>query len=186
MFPITDFIDVDRFIFDISELRESKLKKALFGAKLIPSVIKYGSAKKALANKLKEYIINDELPNGVRISKLLEEIIERGNYTALGEFHQYFLFLGMMHFQDYYTYDVNRVQRCSIHYAAGDRVIPFCTYNVFPNIHRDSFLKSHRTIENEENLKKKSLEAKERVISFRERKDEITASPIYKEAYRGI
>ncbi|MCD6171626.1 MAG: radical SAM protein [Thermoplasmata archaeon] len=186
MFPITDFIDVDRFIFDISELRESKLKKALFGAKLIPSVIKYGSAKKALANKLKEYIINDELPNGVRISRLLEEIIERGNYTALGEFHQYFLFLGMMHFQDYYTYDVNRVQRCSIHYAAGNKLIPFCTYNVFPNIHRDSFLKSHRTIENEENLKKKSLEAKERVISFRERKDEITASPIYKEAYRGI
>ena len=182
--PITDFIDVDKFIIDITKLHDSKLKKALFGAKLIPTAIKYGSLRKALAKKLEEYIILDELPNGIKISKLLEEIIEKGNYKALGEFHQYFLFLGMMHFQDYYNYDINRVQRCSIHYGAGKKLIPFCTYNVFPHIHRDKFLKINRvTGERAEKLMNKSLEAKEKVISFRDRKDEIISSPIYKDTY---
>ncbi len=187
MHAITEFIDVDRFIMDIIEMHGSKLKKALFGAKLVPTAIKYGSLRKALAEKLKGYILQDELPNGVKISDLLEEIIEKGNYKALGAFHQYFLFFGMMHFQDYYNYDVNRVQRCSIHYAAGKRIIPFCTYNVFPSIHRDRFLKLNRIKGKEaEKLMEESKKAKEKVIEFRERKDEIVASPIYKNAYRNL
>jgi len=187
LIPINYFVDVDRFIMDIMEMHESKLKKALFGAKLIPTAIKYGSLRRALAEKLMEYILNDELPNGVKISKLLADVIEKGNYKALGEFHQYFLFFGMMHFQDYYNYDVNRVQRCSIHYAAGKRIIPFCTYNVFPSIHRDRFLRIKRLKgEDAEKLMKKSMKAKERVIKFREKIEEIKASPIYKNAYRNV
>ena len=37
-----------------------------------------------------------------------------------------------MHFMDRYNYDVARVRRCVIHYAAGDGVYPFCTYNCGP------------------------------------------------------
>ena len=140
--------------------------------------------RKALAEKLKEYIIQDELPSGDKLSEILEDVIEKGDYRALGKFHHQFLFLGMMHFQDYYNYDVNRVQRCSIHYLAGNRLIPFCTYNVFPNIHRDRYLSKHKvTGERAEKLVKKSMEAKERVEKFRERKDEIVSSETYRKIY---
>jgi len=40
----------------------------------------------------------------------------------------------MMHFQDPYNFDLERVKRCGIHYATPDgRIIPFCSYN---NIYR--------------------------------------------------
>ncbi len=184
LIPITEFVDVDKFIGDISQIQSSALKKALFGAKLVPDAIKYGSMRRALAEKLKEYIIQDELPSGDKLSEILEDVIEKGDYRALGKFHHQFLFLGMMHFQDYYNYDVNRVQRCSIHYLAGNRLIPFCTYNVFPNIHRDRYLSKHKvTGERAEKLVKKSMEAKERVEKFRERKDEIVSSETYRKIY---
>jgi len=41
----------------------------------------------------------------------------------------------IMHFQDLYNIDLNRVQRCGIHYATPDgRMIPFCSYNT---LHRE-------------------------------------------------
>ena len=61
-----------------------------------------------------------------------------GTYEALGEFHYKTLFLGMMHFMDEYNYDVERVERCVIHYAMPDgRIVPFCTFNVIPELYRD-------------------------------------------------
>ncbi len=184
LIPITEFIDVDKFLKDIDKMRGSRLRKAVFGAKLISGAIVHGGIRKALAKTLGTYIIQDELPNGNRLSSILDAIFEKGDYKSLGLFHNYFLFFGMMHFQDYYNYDINRVQRCSIHYAAGRRIIPFCTYNVFPDIHRDRFLRIHRVKgEREKELQKKSMEAKERVVKFREKKDEIVKNPIYKEVY---
>jgi len=44
-----------------------------------------------------------------------------------------------MHFMDPYNFDLERVERCCIHYAVPDgRLIPFCTMNT---IHRQSFEK---------------------------------------------
>jgi hypothetical protein len=38
-----------------------------------------------------------------------------------------------MHFMDSYNYDVERVRRCVIHYAAPDgKLYPFCAYNAGP------------------------------------------------------
>jgi len=38
--------------------------------------------------------------------------------------------IGMMHFQDPYNFDLERLERCGIHYAVPDgRVIPFCAMN---------------------------------------------------------
>ncbi|MCD6411083.1 MAG: radical SAM protein [Thermoplasmata archaeon] len=184
LIPITEFVDVDRFLKDVKELHDNPLKKVILGLEILPKAIKYLSFRKALAKKVKEYIIRDELPNGKRLSDVLDRVFAEGNYASLREFHYSFLFLGMMHFQDYYNYDINRVKRCSIHYACGDRIVPFCTYNVFPSIYRDKYLKS-RAIKGKrgEKLMKESMEAKERVERFRERKDEIVNSPIYKEVY---
>ena len=131
-----------------------------------------------------DYIIQDELPNGDFLSSMLEEIIDKGDYSTLRKFHYSFIFLGMMHFQDYYNYDVNRVQRCSIHYSAADRLIPFCTYNVFPSVHRDRFLKENMvTGERAERLKQESLKAKQRVEAFHQSIDDIVQSPIYQDVY---
>jgi len=184
LIPVTEFVDATRFLKDVRQLSYSLSKRVKFGIQLLPDAIKHLSFKKALARRIYDYIIQDELPNGKKISDILDRILEEGNYRALREFHYNFLFLGMMHFQDYYNYDVNRVQRCSIHYAAGNRIIPFCTYNVFPSIYRDKYLKSHALKgKKAEKLMKKSLEAKERVEKFREKKEEIVNSLIYKEVY---
>jgi uncharacterized radical SAM superfamily Fe-S cluster-containing enzyme len=41
--------------------------------------------------------------------------------------------LAVMHFMDSYNYDVERVKRCVIHYAAPNGLIyPFCAYNSGP------------------------------------------------------
>jgi uncharacterized radical SAM superfamily Fe-S cluster-containing enzyme len=43
------------------------------------------------------------------------------------------LLMAAMHFQDAYNYQLDRVRRCVIHYAAADgRMYPFCTYNSGP------------------------------------------------------
>lgn len=45
------------------------------------------------------------------------------------------MFVGCMHFMDPYNFDVERVERCCIHYATPDkRIIPFCSYNT---LHRE-------------------------------------------------
>jgi uncharacterized radical SAM superfamily Fe-S cluster-containing enzyme len=184
LLPITEFIDVNRFMNDISEMDRSILKKVAFGAKLIKDRLARENFRKALAKRMSEYIIQNELPNGELLSDMLEEIIEKGDYSTLRKFHYSFIFLGMMHFQDYYNYDVNRVQRCSIHYSAADRLIPFCTYNVFPSIHRDKFLREHMaTGERAERLKQESLQAKQRVEAFHQLIDDIIQSSIYQDVY---
>jgi uncharacterized radical SAM superfamily Fe-S cluster-containing enzyme len=69
---------------------------------------------------------------------LIKNAFMYGNYDALGKFHTNALFLGMMHFMDEYNYDVERVERCVIHYAMPDgRTVPFCTFNVIPELYRD-------------------------------------------------
>jgi len=47
--------------------------------------------------------------------------------------------IGCMHFQDPYNFDLDRVERCVIHYAVPDgRIVPFCSMN---SIHRSAIEK---------------------------------------------
>jgi uncharacterized radical SAM superfamily Fe-S cluster-containing enzyme len=56
----------------------------------------------------------------------------RGENEAQG-FTYRTLMLAGMHFMDSYNYDVERVKRCVIHYAAPNGLIyPFCAYNSGP------------------------------------------------------
>jgi uncharacterized radical SAM superfamily Fe-S cluster-containing enzyme len=187
--PITDFIDVDRFLHDLNKIDRSVLSKASFALGLVPNMLRTRNIRKSLAKKIHRYIVTDKLPSGVRISRLLDEIIERGSHSALGGFHQHFLFLGMMHFMDPYNYDVQRVQRCCIHYGSPDgRVIPFCTYNVFPKQYRDLILKENRVkdVEVEEELKEKEKEGTRFVLDFRQRISGVKNSEIYRSYYKGL
>lgn len=65
---------------------------------------------------------------------LMRGMLSSGKYDSLGDFMRSILLVGMMHFQDPYNYDLERVNRCVIHYGIPDgRIIPFCAYN---SIHR--------------------------------------------------
>jgi len=65
-------------------------------------------------------------------------------FGSIGGFHVKGLFLGMMHFQDKYNEDLERLQRCDIHYVTPDlRIIPFCAFNVIPEWYRDRIQKKY-------------------------------------------
>jgi len=56
------------------------------------------------------------------------------SYQSLANLRRRIFLLGCMAFMDLYTFDVNRVRRCVVHYVTPDlRIIPFCAYN---NVHR--------------------------------------------------
>ncbi|MFW6458810.1 MAG: tetraether lipid synthase Tes [Halodesulfurarchaeum sp.] len=129
--PITDFFEVGPFLEALREIAEEyemglkKLQKARVAVKLLW--------------ELHRRIDSEAEPEGVAMGRWLLEALTRGTYEGLVEFHRNSLFLGMMHFMDPYNYDVDRVQRCDIHYAMPDgRVVPFCAYNVLPELYRDA------------------------------------------------
>ena len=93
---------------------------------------------------LNRYIDKEKQPKSVNFSKLLMSLILKRDFASMGAFQLKTLFLGMMHFQDEYTYDIKRVEKCDIHYSMPDgRVLPFCTFNVFPEVYRDKIQKQY-------------------------------------------
>jgi hypothetical protein len=104
--------------------------------------------RKAIAAKamlgITRFIDKEKQPKGINFLKLLMSIFLKHDFESMGRLQLNSLFLGMMHFQDEYNYDINRVERCSIHYAMPDgEVLPFCTFNVFPEIYRDKIQKQY-------------------------------------------
>ena len=151
LIPITRFIDIHGLLEflkeqteDIEKSKVKKLGKAFSGVKLLLNV--------------KKFIDEKKKPRELDISKIITSAITGGSYNSLSEFHKKSLFIGMMHFMDLYNYDIDRVQRCCIHYAVPDgRLIPFCAFNVIPQVFRDKTQKefSISAKEWEKNNKKK-------------------------------
>jgi len=68
------------------------------------------------------------------VRKLITSVITKGSYEALGDFMRRMVMIGIMHFQDVWNFDLDRVQKCAIHYVTPDmKIRSFCTYN---SIHR--------------------------------------------------
>lgn len=124
--PITDFIDVDKFM----ELLN----------KTIPDLdrhSKYGNTKAILKamKELPKTVDTKKSPSYIDIIDLLKNIFVKQDYEALGNFHVNALLVSCMHFMDPFNFDQDRVRDCVIHYATPDgRIIPFCSYN---NIYRE-------------------------------------------------
>ncbi len=60
-------------------------------------------------------------------------MFKEGGKKGAADFSWRMMYVGGMHFQDNYNYDIERVKRCVIHYASPDgRIIPFCAYNTGP------------------------------------------------------
>jgi len=117
--PITQFIDVEGFLEEAKEIAE-EVKGSKF-AKI------KGMAK---AMRLLKYIDDKSMPEGMKIKEVIKEILGKRDKSSLSKFHWQSLYIGAMHFQDLYNYDIQRVMRCGIHYVTPDgRIIPFCAYN---------------------------------------------------------
>ena len=122
--PITRFIDVEKMMDFLEEISKKPIpwwKKPYVAWKLY--------------RKLKECIDEKEKPQYLNIEKMLLDILLGRKY--LDEFSYEAVLIGCMHFQDAYNFDLERVQRCAIHYALPDgRIIPFCPFNT---VHRKEF-----------------------------------------------
>ncbi|MCL5429984.1 MAG: radical SAM protein [Candidatus Marsarchaeota archaeon] len=133
--PITDFVDAAGMVEHLQKgVEEMRGKNRL--------------ARKAVAVKtllqLPRFVDKAKQPKSINFSKMLMDIMLKRNFNSMGALHSRTLFIGMMHFQDEYTYDIHRVEKCDIHYAMPDgQVLPFCTFNVFPEVYRDKIQKQY-------------------------------------------
>lgn len=125
--PMMSFVDIPALF----EYLEEKTDELNSGAS------KYLIAAKFLSH-INSFVDKKKQPNGLSFAKLLTNAILKHDYSSVGQFHIRSLFLGMMHFQDKYNQDEERLQRCDIHYLTPDlRIIPFCSFNVIPEWYRD-------------------------------------------------
>ena len=128
--PITEFIDVEGFMEFLMESAEEINKSKIGKLKAMAKMMRLGG----------KFIDREKAPAVFDNFTSLTDILEGGNRESLAEFHRKALFIGAMHFQDAYNFDLERVKRCGIHYATPDhRIIPFCSYNA---IHRPSVEKA--------------------------------------------
>ncbi len=113
--PITKLANVDKFAATMKKVYELASKGNKTEAKLrLAGAIRY-----VKFGFMRKYVLG---------------VLTKGDYKSLGDLQRKSLLLTSMHFMDPYNFDLERVERCLIHYAVPDgRIIPFCTMN---SIHR--------------------------------------------------
>lgn len=120
---ITQFLDLKGFLED--------MEKIVGGVKSFSLKIRVICAAKAL-NALSFHFKKEKAPPGLTFLKFLETIFDLKSPKTDKKKDRGFktLMVGGMHFMDNFNFDVERVQRCVIHYVAPDgRMYPFCAYN---------------------------------------------------------
>jgi uncharacterized radical SAM superfamily Fe-S cluster-containing enzyme len=124
---ITKFVDIPGLVEYLSEKTDE----------IYSGTNRYLVAAKVLT-QISSFVDRSKQPHGLSFSKLLTDALVKHDYAAVGQFHLKSMFLGMMHFQDKFNQDEERLQRCDIHYLTPDlRIIPFCSFNVLPEWYRD-------------------------------------------------
>ena len=151
LIPMTKFVDIKGML----EFLEEKTEELGSGAN------SYLIAAKFLS-KINSFVNKEKQPKGLSLAKLLTSALLKHDYSSVGQFHLNSMFLGMMHFQDKYNQDEERLQRCDIHYVTPDlRIIPFCSFNVIPEWYRDRIQQKYGIpIEEWEKKSGEKLEAK--------------------------
>jgi len=115
--PVTRFIDVEglfKFIDSESEIK-GPFKKLRVASSFLKNVDKFVDYEKA--------------PHGFNLKKLLKDAAIGGSYDSLRGFHYKSLFIGSMWFQDAFNLNIDRLERCVIHYTTLEGIVPFCSYN---------------------------------------------------------
>jgi uncharacterized radical SAM superfamily Fe-S cluster-containing enzyme len=126
--PVTRFIDVGPMLKEMDVLAR----------KAGPRKIKFFSKLEAW-NTLRKFFHEERAPEGLTFNLFLQTLqgmtdkrYGRGEHEQKGFTYRTLMVAGM-HFMDSYNYDVERVKRCVIHYAAPNGLIyPFCAYNSGP------------------------------------------------------
>ncbi|MGD0476848.1 MAG: tetraether lipid synthase Tes [Nitrososphaerales archaeon] len=125
--PLPEFVDIPGVI----EYLDEKIEEINSGTN------RYLVAAKVLT-KISSFVNKEKQPKDLSFAKLLTDALVKHDYSSVGQLHLKSMFLGIMHFQDKYNQDEERVQRCDIHYITPDlRIIPFCAFNVLPEWYRD-------------------------------------------------
>ena len=129
--PITRFIDVEGLVecmeYEATGTCLSKFEKLKMNGRIL--------------RKIPRFIDDSQIPEGLELKKMILNVFLKGSRESLVDFHMNsgFLFIGVMHFQDLYNMDLERLERCPIHYALPDgRIIPFCSYNAYHRFNRNS------------------------------------------------
>jgi uncharacterized radical SAM superfamily Fe-S cluster-containing enzyme len=115
--PVTRFIDVEALLAFIN--KESEIKGPLKKVRIAASFLKH----------LNDFVDEDKAPHGFDLKKLVKDAALGGSYDSLRGFHYKSLFVGSMWFQDAFNLNVERLQRCVIHYTTLEGIVPFCAYN---------------------------------------------------------
>jgi 7,8-dihydro-6-hydroxymethylpterin dimethyltransferase len=124
LIPINRFLDVEGLLERIGEEAEKFDNSGLGKLKMKGNILR----------DISKFADNAKAPRDLNVAKMLLSVFWNGTKQSLREFHSRSLFLGVMHFQDQYNMDLERLQSCGVHYATPDgRIIPFCSYNT---IHR--------------------------------------------------
>jgi 7,8-dihydro-6-hydroxymethylpterin dimethyltransferase len=127
MIPINHFVDFDKFfrgILKTAQNVEDQSKFSLLATLFMSSTL-----------SMNMLLVTKEVGIFTLMKAILKMFVSP-NYQSLGPIRRRIFLLGCMAFMDQYTFDVNRVKRCVVHYVTPNlKVIPFCAYN---NIHRKS------------------------------------------------
>ncbi len=126
--PVTRFVDVGAMMQDLDRL-----------ARRIPHQRVKLFSKVRAWHAVRRHFYEDRAPEGLTFQRFLQTLqgftdkrYGRGELEQKG-FTYKTLMVASMHFMDVYNYDVERVRRCVIHYAAPNGLIyPFCAYNAGP------------------------------------------------------
>ncbi|MEM1642338.1 MAG: radical SAM protein [Desulfurococcaceae archaeon] len=173
--PITSFIDVEGLL----EYLREKWEELIAGSSRVVTGLK-------LLYTIRKFIDSSKAPKEFDIYKIIVNVVLRRSYEALGELHYKLLFIGQMHFMDLYNYDIQRVQRCNIHYVVPDgRLIPFCAFNIFDDVYRDKIQREHGIPLEEYKQKYKLLSNEVSEKHYRDIK-RLESSELYKSTYSGF
>ena len=115
--PVTRFIDVEGLLEFVD--KESKIKGPLKKLRIAS----------AFLTNIDNFVDYNKAPKDFNLKKILKDAAIGGSYDSLRGFHYKSLFVGSMWFQDAYNLNVDRLERCVIHYTTLEGIVPFCTYN---------------------------------------------------------
>ncbi|MEM4733334.1 MAG: radical SAM protein, partial [Candidatus Bathyarchaeia archaeon] len=123
--PINHFVNFDRFFRILQKTAKAVETKGRFS--ILSSLFL------ASMQSLNWLLVAKEI--GIfTLTKTILKMHISPSYQSLANLRRRIFLLGCMAFMDPYTFDINRVRRCVVHYVTPDlKIIPFCAYN---NVHR--------------------------------------------------
>ena len=131
---IPTFLDVEPLMDEMSHLAKDLEKRRVFRKLTIARALQ----------GMERYFHQERAPSGWTFDTCVDFMMDFADFRKrfsdnkarqrkVAETSYRPLLMASMHFQDSYNYQIERVQRCVVQYAALDgRLYPFCTYNCGP------------------------------------------------------